>query len=236
MLHFEVLTLFPEIFSSFLEESLINRAIGQRHLQVDLVNYRKHGRGKHLQVDDTPYGGGPGMLLRVEPIAKTLAGQKKIHHAAGLETHTVLLTPQGQPFTQAKAKQLSRCKAVLTMICGRYEGFDERIRSLVDEEISGGDFICLGGEVIAMTMIETISRLVPNILGNQESAKKESFSQSLLEYPQYTRPASYQGMDVPEELISGNHKKIAEWREEQALLRTKKRRPDLLSHDHGRCP
>ncbi|MEC9360687.1 MAG: tRNA (guanosine(37)-N1)-methyltransferase TrmD, partial [SAR324 cluster bacterium] len=138
------------------------------------------------------------------------------------------ITPQGQLFTQAKAKQLSRCKAVLTMICGRYEGFDERIRSLVDEEISGGDFICLGGEVIAMTMIETISRLVPNVLGNQESAKQESFSQSLLEYPQYTRPASYEGMDVPEELISGNHKKIAEWREEQALSRTKKNRPDLL--------
>jgi tRNA (guanine37-N1)-methyltransferase len=114
------------------------------------------------------------------------------------------------------------------LICGRYEGFDERIRSLVDEEISGGDFICLGGEVIAMTMIEAVSRLVPNILGNQESAEQESFSQSLLEYPQYTRPASYEGMDVPEELISGNHKKIAEWREEQALVRTKKRRPDLL--------
>ena len=228
MLHFEVLTLFPDIFSSFLEESLINRAIEQHDLQVDLVNYRRNGRGKHLRVDDTPYGGGPGMLLRVEPIAQTLAEQKKNHHAAGLETHTVLLTPQGQPFTQAKAKQLSRCKAVLTLICGRYEGFDERIRSLVDEEISGGDFICLGGEVIAMTMIETISRLVPNILGNQESAKKESFSQSLLEYPQYTRPASYEGMDVPKELLSGNHKVITEWREEQALVRTKKRRPDLL--------
>ena len=228
MLHFEVLTLFPEIFSSFLGESLINRAIEQQHLQVNLVNYRRHGRGKHLQVDDTPYGGGPGMLLRVEPIAQTLAGQKDFHHAAGLQTHTVLVTPQGQLFTQAKAKQLSRCKGVLTLICGRYEGFDERIRSLVDEEISGGDFICLGGEVIAMTMIETISRLVPNILGNQESAEQESFSQSLLEYPQYTRPASYEGMDVPEELISGNHKIIAEWREEQALVRTKKRRPDLL--------
>ena len=228
MLHFEVLTLFPKIFSSFLEESLIKKSIEQKYLKVDLVNYRRHGHGKHLQVDDTPYGGGPGMLLRVEPIAQTLAEQKKNHHAAGLQTHTLLLTPQGQPFTQAKAKQLSRCKAVLTLICGRYEGFDERIRSLVDEEISGGDFICLGGEVIAMTMIETISRLVPNVLGNQESARQESFSQSLLEYPQYTRPASYEGMDVPEELISGNHKKIAEWREEQALIRTKKRRPDLL--------
>jgi tRNA (guanine37-N1)-methyltransferase len=168
------------------------------------------------------------MVLRVEPIAQALAEQKALHHAAGRETHTVLVTPQGQPFTQAKAKQLSQRDAVLTLICGRYEGFDERIRSLVDEEISGGDFICLGGEVIAMTIIEAVSRLVPNILGNQESAEQESFSQSLLEYPQYTRPASYEGMEVPEELISGNHKKIAEWREEQALLRTKKRRPDLL--------
>ena len=228
MLHFEVLTLFPKIFSSFLEESLIKKSIEQQYLKVDLVNYRRHGRGKHLQVDDTPYGGGPGMLLRIEPIAETLEEQKKNHHASGLETHTVLLTPQGQPYTQAKAKQLSRCKAVLTLICGRYEGFDERIRSLVDEEISGGDFISLGGEVIAMTMIETISRLVPNILGNQESTERESFSQSLLEYPQYTRPASYEGMDVPKELLSGNHKVITEWREEQALVRTKKRRPDLL--------
>ena len=228
MLHIDVLTLFPKIFSSFLEESLIKKSIEQQYLKVDLVNYRRNGRGKHLQVDDTPYGGGPGMLLRIEPIAETLEEQKKKNHAAGLETHTVLLTPQGQPFTQAKAKQLSRCKAVLTLICGRYEGFDERIRSLVDEEISGGDFICLGGEVIAMTMIETISRLVPNILGNQESTERESFTQSLLEYPQYTRPASYVGMDVPKELLSGNHKVITEWREEQALVRTKKRRPDLL--------
>ena len=228
MLHFDVLTLFPKIFSSFLEESLIKKSIEQQYLKVDLVNYRRHGRGKHLQVDDTPYGGGPGMLMRIEPIAETLEEQKKKNHAAGLETHTVLLTPQGQPFTQAKAKQLSRCKAVLTLICGRYEGFDERIRSLVDEEISGGDFICLGGEVIAMTMIETISRLVPNILGNQESTERESFTQSLLEYPQYTRPASYEGMVVPKELLSGNHKVITEWREEQALVRTKKRRPDLL--------
>ena len=227
-MHFDVLTLFPKIFSSFLEESLIKKSIEQQYLKVDLVNYRRHGRGKHLQVDDTPYGGGPGMLLRIEPIAETLEEQKKKNHAAGLETHTVLLTPQGQPFTQAKAKQLSRCKAVLTLICGRYEGFDERIRSLVDEEISGGDFICLGGEVIAMTMIETISRLVPNILGNQESTERESFTQSLLEYPQYTRPANYEGMDVPKELLSGNHKVITEWREEQALVRTKKRRPDLL--------
>ena len=220
--------MFPEIFSSFLEESLINRAIEQRHLKVDLVNFRRQGCGKHFQVDDKPYGGGPGMLLRVEPIAQTLVKQKKLHNAAGRETHSVLVTPQGQPFTQKIAKQLSQRDVVLTLICGRYEGFDERIRSLVDEEISGGDFICLGGEVIAMTMIEAVSRLDPNVLGNQESAVQESFSQSLLEYPQYTRPASYEGMEVPEELFSGNHKKIATWRDEQAIIRTKKRRPDLL--------
>ena len=134
--------MFPEIFSSFLEESLINKAIDQRHLKVDRVNFRRHGRGKHLQVDDIPYGGGPGMVLIVEPIALTIAERKEFHNAAGRETHTILVTPQGQTFSQEKAKQLSQREAVLTLICGRYEGFDERIRSLVDEEISGGDFIC----------------------------------------------------------------------------------------------
>jgi len=228
MLLFEVLTLFPDIFSSFLEESLIKRAIEQQHLSVNLVNYRKHGRGSHFQVDDTPYGGGPGMVLRIEPIAQTLKEQREFHRSEGRETHSILVTPQGQQFSQEKAKELSQRKTVLTLICGRYEGFDERIRSLVDEEISGGDFVCLGGEVIAMTMIEAISRLVPNVLGNLESFEKESFTQPLLEFPQYTRPASFGGMKVPEELLSGNHKRIVEWREAQALYRTKKRRPDLL--------
>ena len=138
------------------------------------------------------------------------------------------MTPQGRPFSQEKASELSKKKAVLTLICGRYEGFDERLRCLVDEEISGGDFICMGGEVITMTMIETIGRLLPDVLGNKESAVNESFTQPLLEFPQYTRPASFEGMEVPEELKSGNHKIIAQWREEQALERTKNRRPDLL--------
>ena len=228
MLRFEVLTLFSGIFSSFLEEGLIKRAIEKKYLNVNLVNFRKHGLGKHLQVDDTPYGGGPGMVLRVEPIAKTLKEQKEFHRKSGRETHTILVTPQGRPFSQDKARELSRKKAVLTLICGRYEGFDERLRCLVDEEISGGDFICLGGEVIAMTMIESISRLVPDILGNKESTEHESFMLPQLEFPQYTRPASFEGMEVPEELKSGNHKIIAQWREEQALERTKNRRPDLL--------
>ena len=228
MLRFEILTLFPEIFSSFLDESLIKRALGKRLLSIGLSNFRKHGIGKHLQVDDSPYGGGPGMILRIEPLVLTLEEKKDFHQSQGRETHTILVSPQGQPFTQKKAKELSQKNSVLTLVCGRYEGFDERIRSIVDEEISGGDFVCMGGEVISMAIIESVSRLRPGFLGNQESSKNESFSQSMLEYPQYTRPASYAGMDVPKELLSGNHEKIAAWRQKQALSRTKKRRPDLI--------
>ena len=228
MLRFEVLTLFPEIFSSFLEESLIKRAREKRLLSISLANFRKHGLGKHLQVDDSPYGGGPGMILRIEPLVLTLEEKKDFHKSQGRESHSILVSPQGQPFTQKKAKELSQKNSVLTLVCGRYEGFDERIRSIVDEEISGGDFVCMGGEVISMAIIESVSRLRPGFLGNQESSKNESFSQSMLEYPQYTRPASYAGMDVPKELLSGNHEKIAAWRQKQALSRTKKRRPDLI--------
>ena len=228
MLRFEVLTLFPEIFSSFLEESLIKRALEKRLLSISLANFRKHGLGKHLQVDDSPYGGGPGMILRIEPLVLTLEEKKNFHQSQGRETHKILVTPQGQSYTQKKAKELRQSNSVLTLVCGRYEGFDERIRSIVDEEISGGDFVCMGGEVISMAIIESVSRLRPGFLGNQESSENESFSQSLLEYPQYTRPASYAGMDVPKELLSGNHKKIDHWRQQQALSRTKKRRPDLI--------
>ena len=228
MLRFEVLTLFPEIFSSFLEGSLIKRAIEKELLCISLVNFRKNGLGKHLQVDDSPYGGGPGMILRIEPIVRTLEEQKIFHQSQGRETHTILVSPQGQSFNQKKAKELSQNNSVLTLVCGRYEGFDERIRSLVDEEISGGDFVCMGGEVISMAIIESVSRLKPGILGNHESSKQESFSECLLEYPQYTRPASFAGMDVPEELLSGNHEKISHWRQQQAFARTKKRRPDLI--------
>ncbi len=228
MLRFEVLTLFPEIFSSFLEESLIKRALEKRLLSISLANFRKHGLGKHLQVDDSPYGGGPGMILRIEPLVLTLEEKKDFHQSQGRETHTILVSPQGQPFTQKKAKELSQKNSVLTLICGRYEGFDERIRSIVDEEISGGDFVCMGGEVISMAIIESVSRLRSGFLGNQESSVNESFSKSMLEYPQYTRPASYAGMDVPKVLLSGDHEKIDAWRQKQALSRTKKRRPDLI--------
>jgi len=228
MLHFDILTLFPGIFSSFLGESLINKGIERKQLNIRLINFRKHGVGKHLKVDDTPYGGGPGMLLRIEPIALTIAEHKEKHQAAGRKTHTILLTPQGIPFCQEKAEELSSKEEVITLVCGRYEGFDERIRSHVDEEISGGDFICLGGEVIAMAIIEAVSRLKTNFLGNYASTKNESFTESLLEFPQYTRPEIFEGLEVPEELLSGDHARIAKWRKNKAFIKTKKRRPDLL--------
>jgi tRNA (guanine37-N1)-methyltransferase len=228
MLRFEVLTLFPELFRPLLQEGLLARATERQVLSVELNPFRRFGLGKHLQVDDEPYGGGPGMLLRPEPIWAALEDARTRHEAAGRTLHRILLTPQGRRFDQAKALELSQRDEVLVLICGRYEGFDERIRSFVDEEISGGDFITLGGETIALTMLEAVGRLVPGVLGNQSSSEQESFSEPLLEFPQYTRPAEFQGQAVPEVLLSGNHQNIAQWRQEQAVKRTQERRPDLL--------
>ncbi len=230
MMQFEVLTLFPEIFSSFLGESLIKRAIENDLIQINLYNFRQHGLGKHQKVDDAPYGGGPGMILRVEPIYDALVARDQHYQSQNLETHKILLTPQGTPFNQEKARHLGQSNKVLLLICGRYEGFDERIRSYVDEEISGGDFVCLGGEVIAMMLIEVISRLVPGVLGNQLSSQEESFAERILEYPQYTRPPVFDNIKVPEVLTSGNHQQIEDWRQEQALKRTRQQRPDLFKH------
>ncbi|MBF0289519.1 MAG: tRNA (guanosine(37)-N1)-methyltransferase TrmD [SAR324 cluster bacterium] len=229
-MQFEVLTLFPEIFSSFLGESLIKRAIEEELIQVNLYNFRQHGLGKHLKVDDTPYGGGPGMVLRVEPIYEALVARDQHYQSRHLKTYKILLTPQGVPFNQKKARNFSQSDKVLLLICGRYEGFDERVRSYVDEEISGGDFVCLGGEVIAMTLIETISRLVPGVLGNQLSSLEESFAQRALEYPQYTRPPVFDSVTVPEVLTSGNHQQIEHWRQAQSNKRTRQQRPDLFKN------
>ncbi len=228
MLRIEVLTLFPEVFTSFMETSLIKKGIKCKELSINLVNFRKYGIGKHQKVDDGPYGGGPGMLLRVEPIALTLSEIKERNNEAGRDIHNILITPQGEKFNQKKAESLSNRKEVLSLICGRYQGFDERIRSLVDEEISGGDYICLGGEVIAMTIIEAVSRLRPNFIGNCKSSENESFTDSFLEFPQYTRPKTYNGMSVPKELLTGNHKIIDEWRRKNSYIKTEKLRPDLL--------
>ena len=229
MLLFDVLTLFPGIFRGFLTESLIGRAITQKLLKVELVDFRKYGLGRYRQVDDEPYGGGPGMLLRIEPVARALKARKEFYQTSNTKVNTVLLSPQGQPFTQETARIWSRSSNVKILLCGRYEGFDERIRSLVDIEISGGDYVCLGGEVVAMTLIETVSRLVPGMLGNSYSTECESFSENLLEYPQYTRPADFQGMKVPKPLLSGNHDQIEKWRHAKALQRTRERRPDLAT-------
>ena len=227
---FDVITLFPELFSSFLSESLIGKAIIKGELQIQLTNLREFGLGKHRQIDDEPYGGGPGMLFRPEPVVKAIEQRKDFYENNGKRVHSILLTPQGKPFDQKKAEELNTCGRSILLVCGRYEGFDERIRYYVDEEISGGDFICLGGEVIAMVFIEAISRLRENILGNKQSAEQETFTQNgILEHPQYTRPSEFRGQCVPEVLLSGHHARILKWRSQQARQRTLQRRPDLLT-------
>lgn len=225
MLQFKILTLFPDIFTSFLSQSLLQKALEANILEVETINYRDYGIGKHRKVDDTPYGGGAGMVLRTEPIYHAL--QACENKAPNQKIHKVLISPQGTPFNQAKARELSQLTDPIAFVCGRFEGFDERIRSFVDEEISIGDFVLLGGETAAMVMIEAIGRLVPGVIGNQDSLDNESFSDGLLEYSQYTRPVEFQGAAVPEVLLSGNHQKIEEWRFNDSLEKTKRVRPDL---------
>jgi tRNA (guanine37-N1)-methyltransferase len=228
MKRFEVLTLFPRLFGPFLDEGLMGKAIRAGLLEVSLVDLRSYGLGRHRQVDDVPYGGGAGMVLRPEPVFAAVRARRALHEAEGRRTWTVLLTPQGRPFRQSAAAALAARDEAILIVCGRYEGFDERIRvGLADEEVSLGDFVCLGGEAPAMVMLETIVRLLPGVLGNPASSEEESFAQGLLEYPHYTRPPEFAGLRVPEVLLSGHHGEIARWRLEQARLRTAQRRPDL---------
>jgi tRNA (guanine37-N1)-methyltransferase len=224
----DVLTLFPELFGPFVKEGLLGRAVENGLVWLEVVNFRQHGLGKHKQVDDVPYGGGAGMVLRPEPLFAAIRERKALHEAEGRGTHVVLLTPQGRPFRQADAVSLARRGEALILVCGRYEGFDERIRTLADDEVSIGDFVCLGGEVPAMAVMEAVVRLLPGVLGNPASSEEESFAAGRLEYPQYTRPPEFEGMAVPEILLSGHHGEIARWRAEQARERTARRRPDLL--------
>jgi len=223
-----IVTLFPELFATFLETSLVGRALTDGQLSVHLEPLRNHGLGKHLSIDDTPYGGGSGMVMRVDCVVAAIeAAQARL---PGSNPTRVLLTPQGRRLAQPMVREWSSAEALI-LVCGRYEGFDERVRSYVDQEVSLGDFVLTGGEVAAMAVIEAVIRLLPNVLGNQDSPREESFSpewDGLLEYPQYTRPASFRGHEVPELLKGGDHKKIAAWRREQAILRTQARRPDLL--------
>ena len=221
---FDVVTLFPGMFTSPLQESILGRATKQGLLQVRAHNLRDWAEGKHLTTDDTPYGGGDGMVMKPEPIARAVAALREQSPRAKV----LLMSPQGTPFKQQHAEELAREEGLI-FLCGRYEGFDERVRqTLVDGEFSIGDFVLTGGELPAMVMIDAISRFLPGVLGCRGSAETDSFSDGLLEYPQYTRPAEFNGLAVPEVLLSGNHARIERWRREQQLLRTWQRRPDLL--------
>ncbi len=220
MIKFDVLTLFPNMFDGFLSESIIKRAIEDKLLKVDITNFRDYSDKKNNQVDDTPYGGGDGMVLMCDPIVKAIEEKKKKN------TKVILMSPQGEKFTQKKAIELSK-ESHLIFVCGHYEGFDERIKNFVDEEISIGDYVLTGGELPAMILIDSISRLVPGVI-DEGSYENDSFMDDLLDYPTYTKPREYRGMKVPDVLLSGDHKKIDEWRKEKQIENTKEKRPDLI--------
>ncbi len=218
----DVLTLFPAMFAGPLDESIIKRARESGLLDLALHNLRDYAHDRHRTVDDRPFGGGPGMLLKPEPIFEA------VEHLASPETRIILLSPSGRSFTQAIAHELALAPRLL-LISGHYEGFDERVRQhLANDELSIGDYVLTNGALPAMVVIDAVARLLPGVLGHEQSAQEESFSHSLLEYPQYTRPADFRGMKVPDVLLSGNHAEIARWRAEQARLRTSERRPDLM--------
>jgi len=226
----DILTLFPEMFETFFATSIIGRATADHLVSLQTVNFRDYSKNKHHKVDDYPYGGGQGMLLAPEPIFDAVADISKARTSISKEIkpRIILLCPQGERFTQKKAEELARDEH-LVFICGHYEGFDERIREhLATDEISLGDFVLTGGETAAMVMIDAIVRLLPGALSKVSSHEDDSFSNGLLEFPQYTRPEDFRGMKVPEILLSGNHAKIAEWRRRESLKRTLERRPDLL--------
>ena len=218
----DVLTLFPAMFAGPLDESIIKRAREAGRLDLSIHNLRDYAHDRHKTVDDRPFGGGPGMLLKPEPIFEA------VESLAREGTRVILLSPAGRPFSQAIAGELARLEHLL-MVSGHYEGFDERVREqLADDELSIGDYVLTNGALPVMVIIDAVTRLLPGVLGDEDSARDDSFSQGLLEYPQYTRPADFRGMKVPEVLLSGNHAEIARWRAEQARLRTEERRPDLL--------
>lgn len=226
-MEFGVLTLFPELFAPFAQTSMFGRALRERFASLHVEPLREFGFGKHKSVDDTPYGGGAGMVLRVDCVASGIEALEQ--RFAQRPVHKIVLSPRGRPFTQAVAREWSTHSGLM-FICGRYEGFDERVKFHVDEESSLGDFVLTGGEIAAMAMMETCVRLIPGVLGNEESAVYESFSPSRqggLEYPQYTRPLDFRGQEVPLVLRSGNHAQIEAWRTEQAERLTRERRPDL---------
>ncbi len=218
-----VLTIFPEMFAGPLEHSIIKRAREQGLLDVELIDIRDYSADKHHKVDDYPFGGGAGMVMKPEAFFSCF-------EAMNIEPgkRVILLTPEGETFTQKKARELSE-EIQFTLICGHYEGIDERVKSLVTDNISLGDFILTGGEIASMAIIDCVARLIPGVLGDPSSLQEESFNDGLLEYPQYTRPRSFKGQDVPDVLLSGNHQEIKRWRRAQAVARTLFNRPDILA-------
>lgn len=218
----DIITLFPGMFRGLLEESILGRARDRGLLEIGVHNLRDFATGRHQVVDDYTFGGGPGMVLKPEPIFAAVESLRREG------SRVVLMSPQGRVFRQAIAQQLSRLEH-LVLLCGHYEGVDERVREqLVDDELSIGDYVLTGGELAAMVVVDAVTRLIPGVLGGEESTLEESFAAGLLEYPHYTRPASFRGWEVPEVLLSGDHARVARWRREQSLLRTLRRRPELL--------
>ena len=218
----DVLTLFPAMFAGPLDESIVKRARQSGLLDLKIHNLRDYAHDRHKTVDDRPFGGGPGMLLKPEPIFEA------VEKIAREKTRVILLSPAGRPFSQVIARELAQLDDLL-LVTGHYEGFDERVRAeLADDELSIGDYVLTNGALPAMVVVDAVTRLLPGVLGDDDSSKEESFSSGQLEYPQYTRPAEFRGMKVPEVLLSGNHAEIAKWRAEQSAQRTKERRPDLM--------
>ena len=229
-MRFDVLTLFPEIFSGYMTQSLLKLAIDRSLVQIELHNIRDWSEDKHKCVDDRPFGGGPGMVIKPEP---TVAAVEDVQAREADPGHLVLLTPQGRPLDQPLVEELASHKRLL-LLCGRYEGFDQRVTDILEpQEVSVGDFVLNGGEVAAMVLIDTTIRLVPGVLGDEDSSRFDSFSHGprLLEHAQYTRPREFRGWAVPEVLLSGDHPEIARWREQNSIERTRQKRPDLLGDD-----
>ena len=223
-MRFHIVTLFPELFDSVLEATMLGKGQERGALRFHFYNIRDYTTDKHRVTDDTPYGGGHGMVMKADPMVAAIEATADRCD----RPHRVLLTPQGQVLTQERLQALAALPD-LVLVCGRYEGVDERVRSFVDEEISIGDFVLSGGEIAALTVIDAVARLVPGVLGCASSAEDESFVSATLEYPQYTRPEAFRGMHVPSVLLSGDHAAIAAWRRREALRRTYERRPELLS-------
>jgi len=223
-MRFDILTIFPDFVEEYLKTGIVGRAVERALIECRVHNLRDYTHDRHRQVDDYPYGGGAGMVMKVEPVVEAV---EKIR-ADGLDRNVILLSPQGHPFSQQKAEKLRDEGRPLLFVCGRYEGIDERVRCVVDEEISIGDYVLTGGELAALVIIDGIVRLIPGALGDENSSTEESFTWGILDYPHYTRPREFRGMEVPEVLLSGNHREIWRWRRKQALKNTLLKRPDLL--------